>query len=313
MIERVAEREDPAPADPSIGRLQPDDAAIGGRAADRAAGVRAHRRGTEAGGDRHRRAARRARRIVRGIPRVARRRERQGEIRAADREFVGLLLAEQDRAGVAQPHPGLGILVGHMVEVAPRARRGAHTARLVDVLETDRNAVQHAARRRPRRLERLVAQHQHIAVQFAVEGGDAIEIGFGQRDRREGAVGDRTARLGDGQLGRVHSRRSRSGVDKNMRRLGCPVARPPHIALHALDLAGRPAATPRTARASNSTPPARRGSRTAQVEIRSAIGVPLFRGLGHRHRVEVFWQARFGDGAVLDDFRAGRRAPARAP
>ena len=33
----------------------------------------------------------------------------------ADREFVGLVLAEQDRARIAQPHPARGVLVRHMV------------------------------------------------------------------------------------------------------------------------------------------------------------------------------------------------------
>ncbi len=149
---------------------------------------------------------------MRGVPRVARRRERQREIRAADREFMRLLLAEQDGAGVAQPHPGLGVLVRHVVEIAPRARGGADAARLVDVLEPDRDAVQHAVQRPTRSPggtvarggERLVAQHQDIAVQFAVEGCDAIEIGLGQRHRREAALGDGASRLGNGQLGRVH-------------------------------------------------------------------------------------------------------------
>ena len=61
--------------------------------------------GAQTRADRRGRAARRAGRIMRRVPRVARRREGQAEIGAADREFVRLLLAEQDRAGVAQPHP----------------------------------------------------------------------------------------------------------------------------------------------------------------------------------------------------------------
>jgi hypothetical protein len=44
MVERVRQRKDATPADPAIGRLQADDAIIGGGAADRTAGVRAHRR-----------------------------------------------------------------------------------------------------------------------------------------------------------------------------------------------------------------------------------------------------------------------------
>ena len=143
-----------------------------------------------------------------GVPGVARRRERQCEIRSADRELVCLLLAEQDGTRVTQPHPGLGILVRHMVEIARRARRRADTARLVDVLEADRDTVQRAARRligaSPRVGKRLVMQYQDIAVQFAVEGGDPVEIGLRQHDRRKPARADRLARFGDGQLRRVH-------------------------------------------------------------------------------------------------------------
>ena len=39
MIERVGQREDAAPADPAIGRLQSHDPVIGGRPTDRTAGV----------------------------------------------------------------------------------------------------------------------------------------------------------------------------------------------------------------------------------------------------------------------------------
>ncbi len=85
-------------------------------------------------------------RVMRGVPRVARRRKGQCEVRAADREFVRLLLAEQDRAGVAQPHPGLGVLVRDVVDIDPRSGRRADAARLVDVLQPDRDAVQRPAR-----------------------------------------------------------------------------------------------------------------------------------------------------------------------
>ena len=55
-----------------------------------------------------------------------------------------------------------------------------------------------------RRVQRLVAQHQHIGMQFAVERGDAVEIGLGQRDRRQAASGDRAPGLGGRELRRVH-------------------------------------------------------------------------------------------------------------
>ena len=44
------------------------------------------------------------------------------------------------------------------------------------------------------------------AEEFArlVERGDAVEIGLGQVNRRQRAVGDGLAGLGDGQQGRIH-------------------------------------------------------------------------------------------------------------
>jgi len=212
MVERIAERKDAAPADPPIGRLQPDDAAIGRRPADRPAGVRAHRRRAQPGADRGGRPARRAGRIVVGVPRVARRREGQGEIRPADRELVGLLLAQQHRSGILQAHPGLRVLARHMRLVDPRAGGGADALGLVDVLEADRDAVQRTARAPgrdlgicgARRRQRSVGQHQHIGMQFAVERGDARQIGLGQRERRQGAIGDRAACLGERELCGVH-------------------------------------------------------------------------------------------------------------
>ena len=141
------------------------------------------------------------------VPWVACRWERQAEIRAADREFVRLVLAEQDRASVAQPHPAVRVLVRHVILVTARARGGAYTAGLVDVLEADRDAVQGAARAACSELAgggaRRIAQDSYVAVQFAVERVDPFEIGLGQRHRGEPAVRNRAARLGDGQESRV--------------------------------------------------------------------------------------------------------------
>ena len=121
-----------------------------------------------------------------------------------------LLLAEQDCARIAQPHPGLGIFVRYMLEIARRASRRTDASRLVDVLEADRDTVQRAARRligaTARPGKRLVALYQDKAVQFAIASGDPIEIGLRQHDRRKLARVNRPARLGDGQLGWVHRR-----------------------------------------------------------------------------------------------------------
>ena len=70
--------------------------------ADRAAGVGAQRAGHKPGGDRRAGAARRAAGEMLAVPRIARRRPRQVERRAAMREFVGRQLADQDRAGLVE-------------------------------------------------------------------------------------------------------------------------------------------------------------------------------------------------------------------
>src|SRR5712671_5905565 len=112
------------------------------------------------------------------VPRVARRWKRQAEIRATNREFVRLLLAEKDRAGVTQPHPAFRVLARDVVQVSPRARRRADAARLVDVLQANRNALQRTARTARRdvagRSARCILQDENIAVQLAVERADAV-------------------------------------------------------------------------------------------------------------------------------------------
>ncbi len=60
MVERVGERKHAAARHPAVGRLEADDAAIGGRPADRAARVGTHRHAQHAGGDRRAGARRRA-------------------------------------------------------------------------------------------------------------------------------------------------------------------------------------------------------------------------------------------------------------
>ncbi len=145
-----------------------------------------------------------------------------------------------------------------MVLVPPGACRRADAARLVDVLETNRNAVQRAARTARRdvagRGPRLVVQDENIAVQLAVERADAVEISLGQRHGGELASGDRAARLGDGEQSRVHRRLNLSGGQRYAQ------ARPPDRAAAALcgssaRQSGNPDAIPRTAPGSASIPP----------------------------------------------------------
>ena len=113
--------------------------------------------------------------------------------------------------------------------------------------------------------ERLVAQHQHIAVQFAVECRDAFEIGLGQRDRRKAAVGDSAARLGDGQLGRVHRRPHALGWTK-MCAGSAARSRGRRTERCMRSTGDRPGAIPRTAPGSASAPRARPASQSGRLK-----------------------------------------------
>jgi len=140
---------------------------------------------------------------VRRIPRIACRRKGQAEIGAANREFVGLVFAEQNGTGISQPYPALRILLRHMMLVTPRARSGADAVGLVDVFEADRDAVQRSARAARGDFSSGGAcgfvQYRDIAVQFAVQRVDPLQIGLSHSDRGEPALGDRAAGLGDGK------------------------------------------------------------------------------------------------------------------
>ena len=102
MVEREGQREHAAARHQAVGRLQPDDAAGAGRIAHRAAGVGAERHREQPGADAGAGTGGRAAGMVRRVPRIARRRERQVEARPADGELVRGELAEDDRAGLAQ-------------------------------------------------------------------------------------------------------------------------------------------------------------------------------------------------------------------
>ena len=100
IVHRPGQRQDAALADAAIGRLDAGDAAEGGRQADRAAGVAAHRDRREGGRDRGAGAARRTAGKAVELPGVARRRPGQVVGRAAGGELVRRQLAEQYGAGL---------------------------------------------------------------------------------------------------------------------------------------------------------------------------------------------------------------------
>ena len=108
-------------------RLEAEQAAAAGGDADRAAAVGAERAADQAGGDRGRRAAARAARRAVEVPRVAGRAERRRLGERRDLELGDVGLADDHRAGGAQPPHDLGVLARGLAErvgaVRGRSRR----------------------------------------------------------------------------------------------------------------------------------------------------------------------------------------------
>ena len=145
LVERGGEGDHPVARDRAVGGLQADDPAQRGRLADRAAGVGADRPRREPPGDRGRRAARRAARDPRAVPRVAHRAVARVLVRRAHRELVHVRLAEQPRARVAEPaHRGRRVRRPVALE-DPRAGGGLDALGAEEVLDRDRQPAQRLA------------------------------------------------------------------------------------------------------------------------------------------------------------------------
>ena len=137
-----------------------------------------------------------------GVPRVARRRPRQIEARAADREFMRRQLAEHDGAGAAQPCHADRVLGGDIVDQDLRMAGRRQAGDIDDVLDADRHAVQRAAppSRRDLGFGGLGGRHRRLGIepdegmQPRVEPADPVEQRRHQLDRRQLAGGDRRCR-----------------------------------------------------------------------------------------------------------------------
>ena len=125
------------------------------------------------------------------VPRVARRRERQIEARAADGELVGRELPQDDRAGLAQLRDHRRIGRGDVVHQDLGMARGRQAGDIDDVLDADRHAVQrpsHTARG-DLGLGRACGVHRGIGiqpdegVQLRIEPLDARQQRVQQFDR----------------------------------------------------------------------------------------------------------------------------------
>ena len=142
-VERVGRLEDAGARDRAVGRLEAVDAAVGRRAHDRARGLRAERPRHHAGGDRGGGAARRGAGGPREVVRVAR---AAGLVHA---ELGGHGLAEHRAAGAARVEDDARVVAGR--EAAPTSSLpivGRQVARVEDVLDAERHAVQRSRLRR---------------------------------------------------------------------------------------------------------------------------------------------------------------------
>ncbi len=118
-------------------------------------------------------------------------------------------LAEQDRPGGGQLLHGCGILFGEVVLEEERAGGGAHAARLVQVLERQRDAVQPAASavcmdfsfRLAGGFQRKLRGEGNEAVQQRIDALDALQARLGQLDRGDAAVGNAFGSFADGEIG----------------------------------------------------------------------------------------------------------------
>ncbi len=204
-VERPGARHRAVPADPRMGRLEPDHAADPGGQPHRAAGVRAERAEHQAGRDRGARAARRAAGDMRRIPRVAAMAPMRVMTARAGGEFRHVEPAERDRAGGREPlEHGRGVGGDQLAENLGAAR-GCRAAAREHVLVGQRHAVQRPARyaTRQRRVgarsgvERRLGLERDEGVDARLPSRDARQAGAHDLDRRDLPGGDR--RHGPGQ------------------------------------------------------------------------------------------------------------------
>ena len=206
VIHRPREWEYAGSAHAAVGRLEPGDAAERGRDPDRPAGVGAERARRQTGRDgragaRGRPAGDAVSVCAPGVTRVAVVRvDALGPVR----ELVHVELAEHDRPRAREPGHDRRVRGRHRVGQDPRATGRAYALRRIEVLRGPRNSVQRAdgpsghqlGLGRARRHERRVGAHRDERAKRAVEGGDAIEVGAHDLDRRNLLGHDHAAEIG---------------------------------------------------------------------------------------------------------------------
>ena len=191
VVERRAQRLDAGKADASEGGLQPDDAAHGRRAADRAAGIGSRRERDDARGDGRARPTARPARHPAGVVRVAARAV-PGVVRGrAPGQLVRAQLPDANGARAREQRDHFGVSVGDVVSIDGTAVGGAGAAGVDQVLPPDRHAGQRAgiiAARdrivdRTRLAQRPLLGHQPDGAELVVRR--AAEMRARDLDRRD--------------------------------------------------------------------------------------------------------------------------------
>ena len=147
-VQRRRERDQAVAADPTVRRLQPDDAAERRRLAHAATGVGSQRPHRLAGRHRGGGPAARATRHPVEVPRVVHRPVRGVLVRGAHRELVAVGLADEHRTGARQSRPRRRVVRRHVALEDLRTARGPDPVGREHVLDGDRDAG-HGRLRRP--------------------------------------------------------------------------------------------------------------------------------------------------------------------
>ncbi len=202
VIQRLREDVHAGGGDGSEGRLESEDAAVGGRPDNRAGCLGADGERHHAIGDGGRRAARRAPRRAFQIQGVGGRSGRREGQLGGDR------LAENDRARLAQHGHRRRVLARPPAPVERAAALGGHVGGVEDVLDADGHAVQRPepGARIARGVgiagggERKLRIHEGPRAHQGVSTLDAFEARFHQRQRSDFPAGDRRRRAAGGEL-----------------------------------------------------------------------------------------------------------------
>ena len=197
--------------DAEAGRLEADDAAAGGRDADRAAGVVAVRHRDHAGRDGGGAAAGGAAGDQLRVPRVARRAVALGLGDGPHPPLGRVRLADHDRAGRAQPRHRRRVDVGRPVAERRLALVGAQALREHDqVLDRDRHAGERARVAGPIASASARARSGQVSTNALSPGSCALdrgERGVDQLARAQPALADERGLLGGAARERVEAHR----------------------------------------------------------------------------------------------------------